>query len=399
MADTFQYSAVDAVGRRVRGREHAASADALGRELERRGLLVVDLSRDHGAPRASSGSGRRRAVLEATRAIAALLGAGMPLPRALRISAHVATPELAEALNAVVLAVEHGEGLARSLEAHPHLFRPLYVGMVRAGERSGALGDAFARLAVHLEREEELRARLASAMAYPLILATMGGATVVLLLVMVLPRFVELLDGSGTALPRSTALLLAFSGFLRGAWPLLLALALLLGGALAAARRSQGGRRALSALLLRTPLVGALRGQVLAARFARLLSVLLTGGAPLLYALEDTIESLDDPLAREAAGRVRSRVREGTPLHAAIAAEPLYPPVLGQLVAVGEESGRLGDFLARAAEMFDTGAERALRRLVTLAEPAMIVVFGGIVAFVALSLLQAIYGLNADALR
>lgn len=387
------------MGRRVRGREHASSADALSRELERRGLLVVDMSRDHAAPRASSGGGRRRAVLEATRAVAALLGAGMPLPRALRVSAHVATPELADALNAIVLAVEHGEGLAKALEAHPHLFRPLYVGMVRAGERSGALADAFARLAVHLEREEELRARLASAMAYPLILGTMGGATVVLLLVLVLPRFVELLEGSGAALPRSTALLLAFSGFIRQAWPLLLALALLLGGGIAAARRSEGGRRALSVLLLRAPGIGALRRQVLAARFARLLSVLLAGGAPLLYALDDTIESLDDPLARETAGRVRSRVREGTPLHAAVAAEPLYPPVLGQLVAVGEESGRLGDFLARAAEMFDTGAERALRRLVTLAEPAMIVVFGGIVAFVALSLLQAIYGLNADALR
>ncbi|HEX6369729.1 MAG TPA: type II secretion system F family protein [Longimicrobium sp.] len=399
MADTFQYSAVDPVGRRVRGREHAANADALARALEGRGLLVVDMSRDAAPARPSGASSRRRAVLEATRAVAALLNAGLPLPRALRVSAHVATPELAEALNAVVLAVEHGEPLAGALQAHPRLFRPLYVGMVRAGERSGALGDAFARLAVHLEREEELRARLTSAMAYPLILATMGGATVVLLLVMVLPRFVELLDGSGAALPRSTAALLAMSAFLRRTWPLLLVAALLLGSGMAAARRSEGGRRALARLLLRAPGVGALRRQVLAARFARLLSVLLTGGAPLLYALDDTIESLDDPVARETAGRVRARVREGAPLHAAIAAEPLYPPVLGQLVAVGEESGRLGDFLARAAEMFDTGAERALRRLVTFAEPAMIVVFGGIVAFVALSLLQAIYGLNADALR
>jgi type IV pilus assembly protein PilC len=215
----------------------------------------------------------------------------------------------------------------------------------------------------------------------------------------VLPRFVELLEGSGARLPRSTAFLLALSGGLQRYWPALL---LLIGGAIAAglwARTTNEGRRLWARFLLGVPLVRTLRRYALAARFARLTGVLLGGGAPLLTALDDTIESIGDPVARDDVLRIRTRVREGASLRQAISEGPLFPPLLAQLVSVGEEAGRLREFLLKSADIFEDRTERSTQRLATLAEPAMIVVFGVIVAFVALSLLQAIYGINAGSFR
>jgi type II secretory pathway component PulF len=210
---------------------------------------------------------------------------------------------------------------------------------------------------------------------------------------------VELLEGSGASLPRSTAFLLALSGALKRYWPGLL---LVIGGLVAAAFWARGtdeGRRMWSRVLLGIPLVRTLRRYALAARFARLTGVLLGGGAPLLTALDDAIESIGDPVARDDVARIRTRVREGASLRQSIAEGALFPPLLAQLVSVGEEAGQLREFLLKAADIFEDRTERSTQRLATLAEPAMIVVFGVIVAFVALSLLQAIYGINAGSFR
>jgi type II secretory pathway component PulF len=399
----FAYQAIDGSGRRLKGVETAANQGALTQTLESRGLLVLDIAPGEGtAKQAFGGMGqfsRRRDVLEVTRALAALLPAGLPLARALAAASDIAPGSVAQALDTVRAKVERGERLPTALEEHPVLFTPLYVGLVRAGERGGDLAGAFSRLAYQLEREDELRGKLLSASIYPLVLAAAGGVAVVVLLTAVIPRFVELLEGTGATLPRSTAALLGVSAAARRFWPLWLALpaALVLG--IAWARTTEEGRRAGAALLLKLPAVGALRRNALGARFARLVGVLLAGGAPLLSALDDTLECLGDPVAKDEIARIRARVREGAALHAAIGEGTLFPPLLTQLVAVGEGASRIQEFLLKAAEILEHRTARAVERLVALAEPAMIVVFGGLVGFVALSLLQAIYSVNAGALR
>jgi type IV pilus assembly protein PilC len=279
------------------------------------------------------------------------------------------------------------------------MFSPLYVGLIRAGERSGDIDAAFARLADQLERDEALRGKVTSAAIYPLLLATAGSVAVTVLLFFVLPRFVTLLEGSGAKLPRSTATLLAFSSVLHRAWPVLLMIPLLVAAFAAWVTNSDEGRRVWSRMLLSLPGVATLRRYALAGRFARLVGVLLGGGAPLLTALDDTIESIGDPVARDDAVRIRTRVREGTSLRDAVSEGMLFPPMLAQLIGVGEDAGQLRVFLMKAADIFEERTERATQRLATLAEPAMIVIFGVIVAFVALSLLQAIYGINANSFR
>ena len=398
---TYAYQAVDGAGKRTRGHAQAASTGALTRTLEGQGLFVLDVAESNQA--ATGGRlfrlGRRREVLEVTRAMATLLPVGMPLAQALNASSGVASGDVRAALQSVRERVERGDTLSSALAEHRSLFSPLYVGLVRAGEKSGDLDSAFARLATQLERDEALRGKVLSAAIYPLLLATAGSIAVTVLLFFVLPRFVTLLEGSGAKLPKSTATLLALSSALHRGWPLLLLIPLAIAAFAAWVVNTEDGRRAWSMILLALPGVATLRRYALAGRFARLVGVLLGGGAPLLTALDDTIESIGDPVARDDTVRIRTRVREGSALRAALADSSLFPPMLAQLVGVGEEAGQLREFLMKAADIFEERTERATQRLATLAEPAMIVMFGAIVAFVALSLLQAIYGINANSFK
>lgn len=398
----YAYHGVDGAGQRRRGVEPAVSHEAARVTLESRGLIVLGLGEQElaqGSAEPSRGLHAATDLLEATRALAALLPAGLSLSHALASAREVAGDQVGPALSEVQLRVERGERFADALAEHPSVFSPLYVGLVRAGERSGNLAGAFQRLAQQIERDQQLRSKLISVSIYPLLLAVAGGLAILVLLLLVIPRFAELLQGTGAALPRSTALVLALSTGLRQYWPLLLTLPVGAGLLLTWMRTTEEGGRAGARVLLGAPLLRPFRQNALGARFARLLGTLLGGGAPLLSALEDTIESVGDPLARDEAIRIRSRVREGVALHRAIGEVPFFPPILTQLVTVGEEAGQLQQFLLKAADILEERTERLLQRLVSLIEPVMILFFGGIVGFVALSLLQAIYSVNAGSFR
>jgi type II secretory pathway component PulF len=291
--------------------------------------------------------------------------------------------------------VARGEPLATALAAHSETFPPLYIGLVRAGERSGDLAGAFTRLATQLEREDELRSKLLSAAIYPALLAVVGTTAVLVLLLFVLPRFAGVLEGSGAHLPRSTQLLLTASAGAKHNWFLCFIPPIGLAAAATWVQTSSEGARAWATTLYSLPMIGTLRRDQTAGQFARMMSVLLVGGAPVLSALDDAAASLADPLVQDDVGRVRARVREGVAVHTALADSTIFPPLLAQLAGLGEETGRLEEFLRKAAELFEQRTERLTSRLVALAEPVMIIVLGIIVGAVALSLLQAIYGVNA----
>lgn len=393
----FAYQAVDAAGRRTRGRLSGSTVAAVSRELETRGLLALDIEESMQAAAAGGGFGlsRRRGVLEFTRAVAALLPAGMPLAKALGAGAATAPASVRPALDEVRLHVDRGDELAASLAAHPRLFSPLYIGVVRAGEKSGALDGAFERLAAHLEREQELRSKLVSMSIYPVLLALVGIVAVCILVLFVMPRFADLLLSSGAALPRTTAMMLGVATTARESWRILVVIPPLLVLLLAWLRTTPRGRVVAANLLIHVPVIGGWRRAALSASFARMVGELLSGGAPLLAALGDARDCMSDPVARAETDRIRTRVREGSSLNAAIAERALFPAVLAQLVGLGEEAGRLASFLLKSADLLERRTERAVERLVALAEPVMIVTFGGLVALVALALLQAIYGVNA----
>jgi general secretion pathway protein F len=392
----YAYKAIDPRGQRMRGRLPGSSPEAIVRDLEGRGLLALTVEEaKKGGNGGGFGFGRRRAVLEFTRAVASLLPAGMPLARALGAGTTAAPESVRPALESVRSKVERGDDLASSMAEHPRLFSSLYVGMVRAGEKSGSLDKAFTRLTEHLEREGELRSKLVSMSIYPALLALVGIAAVLVLVLFVLPRFSDLLLSSGAALPATTAAVVGVATAVRSEWWILALQPPLAAVLVTWLRTTEQGRHTGARVLVHLPLIGSWRRQHLAATFARMVGELVSGGAPLLSALEDARDCMTDSVAQDETDRIRILVREGSSLHAAIGDGGLFPPVLTQLVALGEEAGRLSDFLLKAAELLEKKTERALERLVALVEPAMIVGFGGIVAVVALALLQAIYGVNA----
>lgn len=393
----YAYKAIDPRGRRTKGRLSASSPDVVLRDLQGQGLVALEVqeSKPNGSGSGGLGLGRRRAVLEFTRAVASLLPAGMPLARALGAGTTAAPDSIRPALESILSKVERGEPLAAALSEHPRLFSSLYVGLVRAGEKSGSLDNSFGRLTAHFERDSELRSKLVSMSIYPILLGLVGIAAILVLVLFVLPRFSDLLLSSGAALPTTTALVVGVAVAAREQWWILAIQPPLLLLLLTWLRTTDRGRNTSSEILVRLPMIGSWRKQHLGASFARMVGELLAGGAPLLLALEDARDCMTDSVAQAETDRIRMRVREGSSLNAAISEGGLFPAVLTQLVALGEEAGQLANFLLKAAELLENKTERALERLVALVEPAMIVGFGGIVAVVALALLQAIYGVNA----
>jgi general secretion pathway protein F len=397
----FAYRAANASGRTVRGVEEAESAPALERQLGLRGLYPLDVAPASAAdaePRRAGFRGRHADVVEAVRYLATLLDAGFPLDRALAaVSRVVARRDVAAAVMDARERVRGGARLEEAMAAHPRIFPRFAVGMVRAGERGGHLAPALDRLAGQMEREQALRSRLASAMVYPAVMCAVGAGALVVLFVYVLPRFVALLADTGSALPKSTAALLAAGGFVSRWWvALLMGIVAVVGGA-AAWRASDEGRAATDRILLRVPLIGGLRRRVAAARLGRSLSTLLGSGLPILPALEVAAEAQADAAVAAEVLRAREEVRAGDRLAASLRRTGIFPFLFVQMVEVGEEGGRLPEMLDRGAAAMEGELERRLDRMLRLLEPLLIVVFGGIVGFVALSLLQAIYGIRADA--
>ncbi len=265
----------------------------------------------------------------------------------------------------------------------------MVVGLVRAGEAAG-LDFALDEAAKHLEREAELRGKLRAALTYPLVLLATGAGTIGVLVMAVLPRYVALLGDVGDALPTSTRLLLGLSGFLGAQWPLLTVTAI--GAFLLAYRglRTTSGHE----LLLDVPIIGGIRRGMATARAARTLGAMLQSGAPVLTALHGAISAAGDKAIARRLEVATERVRRGESLAAALAAEAALDAPALELLAVGEESGRVGMVLAHAADLAETDATRTLGAAVNVLEPTLIVALGGAIGFVALALLQAIYSVR-----
>jgi general secretion pathway protein F len=268
--------------------------------------------------------------------------------------------------------------------------------VVRAGERGGTLGAALAGLADQLEREAALRARLLSALLYPAVMLVAGTAAVAVLLLAVLPRLVALLADAGAGVPRSTAALLAAGAWSARWWPACLAAACAAAAGYAGVRRTGAGRLALDRLWLRVPVVAGIRRLHAAVRFGRALSALLESGLPVLPALGVAADAVGDAAVGAELRGAREQVRAGGRLGAALAGRRIFPFLFLQMADVGEESGRLAEMLGRAATTMEQELERTLDRLVRLIEPALILLLGGAVGFVALALLRAVYSIRAE---
>jgi len=395
MTVRFRYQAATLDGHTVEGVVQAASRQSVLEELRRRQLyaVTVDEATPDRVARAGRRLGRRAAAALWTRSVATLLSAGVPLDRALAFTAqHASHDGLAEAVRQARRAVQEGASLADALARHPRYFDPLFVAMVSAGESSGALEIVFDRLSEHLEEGAELRSQVRTALLYPALMAVVGCIGLGVLLGFVIPRFAGILADVGGTLPLSTRLLLAASTVLTKGWWAWLLLAVAAAYALPQVLARPETRRRWHAARLAWPWLGDLELKYATAQFARTLGLLLKSGVPALPALRIARASVTNLIVQAGVDRAAGALAEGSALAPALAGT--LPPLALQMIAVGEESGRLEELCLRVADTYDGEVRRALRTGVALLEPALILAFGALVGFVALAMLQAIYGIN-----
>jgi type II secretory pathway component PulF len=398
MIGHYRYRAATASGQVVQGVLQAPSPQTVLEVLHRQRLYPVaveELSTGSADGRRSRLSARAALTLWA-RNSATLLGAGLPLDRALAFSAEqLGNDTVRDALRRVRREVQGGASLAEALSAQPAVFAPMFGAMVSAGEATGQLEAVFDRLATHLEEGDELRSQVRGALIYPALMSVVGGLGVLVLLGFVVPRFTAMLEDVGGTLPASTRLLVGASSVLTEWWwvwiPLLIASAYVL---MTALRRSEV-QRTWHRARLRWPWVGDLELKYATAQFTRTLGLLLRSGLPILPALKIARSTVPNVILREGLERSSASVGEGGALAPSLA--PIFPRLAVQMLAVGEESGRLDELCLRVSDTYDAEVRRALRTLVAMIEPAMILVFGGLVGFVALAMLQAIYSINVSA--
>lgn len=395
MTVPFRYRAATADGTVVEGVIQAPSRQIVVEGLRRQQLYPVSV--DEATVTSATTAGKRlsknAAVALWTRTAATLIGAGMPIDRVLAFTAqHASHDGLAEAIRQVRRSVQSGSGLADALARNPEYFDPLFVAMVSAGESSGALDVVFEQLSRQLEESAELRGQVRSALLYPALMAGVACIGIGVLLGFVIPRFAVVLADLGGTLPWTARVLLATSAVVTKGWWLWVPL---VAGGIYFARTALARpdiRRRWHAMRLQWPYVGDLELKYSAARITRTLGLLLKSSVPALPALKIARTSTPNLVVQENIDRAAGAIAEGSPLATALAGA--LPPLALQMLAVGEESGRLDDLCLRVADTYDGEVRRALRTAVTLIEPALIITFGGLVGFVALAMLQAIYGID-----
>lgn len=396
MTRRYHYRAATAEGQRVEGVLQAPSRQTVLESLRRQRLypFAVDEEAER-APSRASRVGTRSALTLWARNAATLLGAGLPLDRVLRFTAeHVGNKTVSDALRRARHEVQGGASLADAFAAQPGVFSPIFAAMISAGEATGQLDLAFDRLADHLEEGAELRSQVQSALMYPALMALVAGVGITILLGFVVPRFTAILEEMGGALPLSTRLLVGASAVVTGWWWLWLPLLLAGISVLVMTLRRAEVQRRWHRSRLHWPVVGDLELKYATAQFTRTLGLLLQSGLPILPALRIARTAVPNRALQEAVDRAATEVGEGRALASSVA--EALPGLAVQMLAVGEESGRLDELCLRVADTYDGQVRRTLRTVVGLIEPAMIILFGGIVGFVALAMLQAIYSINAS---
>ena len=400
----FQYRAADQGGKVVEGVMEADAERSVILRLREMGCvplrIAVPSERAIGAPRQqvplfTTRKVNQQQLLQFTRELGALLAAGLPLDRSLSIlGGMVEGGELSKIVRSLVEAVRAGKSLAVSMGEHPEVFPKIYVNMIRAGEAGGILESVLRYLTEYMESTLALKEDIKSALIYPLILATAAGISLIVLFVFVIPKFAAIFRDNGKALPWITKVVIGFSQFLAEyGWILLVVLCAAVVGALFYVRSAEG-RSEWDRLSLRSPLIGDLLRKFETARFSRTLAALLKGGVPLLDALGTVQGVIGNRLLARAISQVQARVREGKGMARPLGDSGLFPPLALNMIAVGEETGKLESMLAEVAGYYDQEVKRSTKRMMALLEPVLILAMGLIIGIVVISMLLAIFSIN-----
>ena len=382
---TFTYKARTRQGEILQDSLEGTDTMAIASELRQRGLLVIDIKEKGVVPKDLLEPFKKVKLADLvvfTRQFSTMINAGLPIVRALYIlSEQTDNQKLKEVVVHVRKDVEAGLALSEALEKHPKVFSKLYVEMVRAGEVGGILDEVLLRVATQLEGDQELRRKVKSAMTYPTVVLVLAVLAASFMLVFIVPIFARMFEDLGGTLPLPTRVAMGLSGILTSIFGLLL-YAGLIGGVFGFLRwkNTENGRRIWGRASLKIPLkVGDVIRKVVLARFARTLGTLSAAGVPILQAIEITAASSGNWVMENALLRSRDAIREGIPIHKPLESEPVFPPMVTRMIAVGDETGDMDGMLGKIAEFYESEVDATVKALTSIIEPIMIVVVGGIV--------------------
>lgn len=386
---TFACTVRDARGQQVVKNIEADTLASARAQLREQGLFPIDIKEKQGGGGSLDGLNKMllrfqkvklKEMVIFTRQFATMINSGVALLRALNIMVEQAQTEVFKnILGTVRDGVEEGRSLSECLADHPKTFSKLYVSMVAAGEIGGVLDEVLNRLATFMEANAKLIGQLKSAMTYPAVVSVIAGAIFIFLLSFVLPIFKEMFDSMNVQLPAFTSMLIGMSNFVRGYWYLLI---LGTGGSiygLITFIKTPFGRSWFDNVMLKAPVFGNIIRKVAVARFTRTLGTLLRSGVPLMTALEITQDTAGNVHIAAGISKVREAVSEGEGMTKPLEQTKLFPPMVTQMIAIGEESGNVDAMLSKVADFYDEEVEQAVKALTSLLEPMMMVLIGGMV--------------------
>jgi type IV pilus assembly protein PilC len=396
MTQTYQYKVRDKSGKLISGTLVADSEMLVLQRLREQGLTPLEVGKEKKGINLEINLRAKKVKLKElavfSRQFATMINSGLPILRALAILAdQTENPMLGQTLGAARLDIEQGASLSQAMGKHPKVFNNIYISMVRSGETGGSLDDTLLKLASMLEDEVRLRGKIKSAMTYPV--AVVGLVTLIMsaMLLFVVPQFKTIYGQLGGQLPLPTRLLLMCSQTFQKFWYIVLGGAFLARFLLRRYKATEKGRAVLDALKLRIPVFGSLFHKVALSRFASTLAMLMRAGVPILQALDIVIDTVNNRVVGKAVEDVQSSVREGESIAKPLARHDVFPPMVVQMIAVGEETGQVDIMLEKVAEFYTQEVEASVDALTSLIEPILIAFIGGAVGAAVIALYMPMF--------
>lgn len=401
----YEYRALNIKGKEVSGIIEAESRISAGQNLKRMNLYPVTLNETT----EKTIEKKRRDIsistlLERitgsdisvfTTQFAALVEAGMPVVDSFEIAIQQTEKKsMRKMLSVIKEEVNKGVSLADAFKLFPRHFSPLYINMVRAGEESGSLEIVLMRLADFLQMQLETQSRIMATLAYPVLMLIVGITVVFFLVTFVIPTVTGIFEEMNQALPLPTMILIGVSSFLEKAWVYMLIIIIALFLFFNRYKRTPRGKELVDRMKLKIPLLGNQYKKIIMARFTRTLGTLLTNGVPIVTSFDIVKNIIDNRLISAAIERARDDIKEGKEISKPLASSGIFPPVVVNMIAVGEKSGQLEEMLNRVSKIMETELDSSLKKLLSLLEPLMILFMGAIVAFIVISILLPIFEMN-----
>jgi type IV pilus assembly protein PilC len=394
---TFAFKAVDLSGIPQSGEIEGADKKSVTSELKGRGLKVMALEQKKSGLQMELRLGPKRVkaaeLTVMSRQLATMISSGMTLLRAFYVlEEQIENQMLRETVGAVREDIEAGLNFSDALERHPKVFNPLYVAMVRSGETGGVLEEALERISDQLEKDDSLRRQVKSAMAYPVVVFSFAMLVLIGMIAFIVPVFVGVFKDFGGELPLITRFTVGLSNAVTGSWYILLAVAI---GSFIGFRKwksSSWGRPQWDQFRLRIPFsIGKTVQKIALARWSRTFSALYGAGVPIMQAIEVTGQTAGNAVVDRAMAAVIESVKSGGSIAAPLKDAPIFPPMVAQMIAIGEETGNLDTMLSKVADFYEDEVAAAIKALTSILEPVMIVLVGGIVGFIVIAMYMPMF--------